>query len=434
MIDANKRFADLCMSLMHVRERTLRLMAAVPDEFLTTRVHDFYSPVGWHFGHIAATEEYWVLQQAFEAPPRDPKLSFLFANLPENPKENRVNLPPREVIVAYMECTRQTVLEALAGADFDSDAPLLTDGYAWEFALRHECQHQETICELLQLFRKQPHERQLGTARFLAYPDPKEPETVGIPGGTFTMGSDEPHGYDNEKRAHMVTVEPFDLDRTPVTVFQWKRFMDDGGYQKRELWSDEGWAWAQTELAFCPEYWVATKPGADYVFCGPRGPRALHRDEPVSSISWYEADAYARWAGKRLPTEAEWEFAAAHDPVTGRSRIYPWGDDAPTPDHACFDIVEWQSAPVGDRPDGASAYGLLDMAGGVWEWTSSPFLPYPGFEAWPYDGYSKEHMDGKHFVCKGGSWATSAPNLRCAFRNWYVPTYRQGFLGLRCAR
>jgi iron(II)-dependent oxidoreductase len=154
----------------------------------------------------------------------------------------------------------------------------------------------------------------------------------------------------------------------------------------------------------------------------------------VSSVSWFEADAYARWAGKRLPTEAEWEYAAAHDPAVGRSCVYPWGDDEPTPDLACFDIAEWQPAPVGDRPDGASALGLLDMAGGVWEWTASPFLPYPNFEAWPYDGYSREHMDGRHFVCRGGSWATSAPNLRCAFRNWYVPTYRQGFLGLRCAQ
>jgi gamma-glutamyl hercynylcysteine S-oxide synthase len=154
----------------------------------------------------------------------------------------------------------------------------------------------------------------------------------------------------------------------------------------------------------------------------------------VSSLSWHEADAYARWAGKRLPTEAEWEFAAVSDLSNGSSRLYPWGDAAPAPERACFGIGEWQPAPVADRPAGASPFGLLGMAGGVWEWTSTPFLPYPGFEAWPYDGYSKEHMGGDHYVCRGGSWATAAPNLRGAFRNWYVPTYRQGFLGLRCAR
>jgi gamma-glutamyl hercynylcysteine S-oxide synthase len=433
-MDQGKRFADLCMALLGVRDRTLRLMAAVPEEMMKARVHDFYSPVGWHFGHIAATEEYWVIQQALGRPPRDAALSFLFANVPENPKDERVHLPPRDAIAEYMDCTRQTVLEALAEADLDSSEPLLADGYAWEFALRHECQHQETICELLQLIRKQELERHVGEARLLAYPAPREPEMLSLEGGAFLMGSDDPNGYDNEKLPHEVIVDPFELERTPVTAFQWKQFMDDGGYQRRELWTEEGWAWREAERAMCPEYWVTSRTGGDYVYCGPRGLRPIHRDEPVSSVSWFEADAYTRWAGKRLPTEAEWEFAAANEPATGRSRHYPWGEQAPEPDLACFDIVEWQPAPVGDRPEGESALGLLDMAGGVWEWTATPFLPYPGFRAWPYDGYSKEHMDGRHFVCRGGSWATSAPNLRCAFRNWYVPTYRQGFLGLRCAR
>ena len=160
----------------------------------------------------------------------------------------------------------------------------------------------------------------------------------------------------------------------------------------------------------------------------------MHPDEPVYSVSWYEADAYARWAGNRLPTEAEWEYAATYDPQTGQSRRYPWGAEEPDKTRASFGLSAWQPGAVGKRPQGASAFGLLDMAGGVWEWTATPFLPYPGFEAFPYDGYSKEHMDGNHFVCRGGSWATAGPILRCSFRNWYVPTYRQGFLGLRCAR
>jgi iron(II)-dependent oxidoreductase len=160
----------------------------------------------------------------------------------------------------------------------------------------------------------------------------------------------------------------------------------------------------------------------------------MYPEEPVCGISWYEADAYARWAGKRLPTEAEWEYASAREPALKQSRRYPWGDRRPNPDDASFGLAGWNPDPVGAHPDGQSGLGLLDMAGGVWEWTASPFLPYPGFVAFPYDGYSKEHMDGNHFVCRGGSWATSGPILRCAFRNWYVPTYRQGFLGLRCAR
>jgi gamma-glutamyl hercynylcysteine S-oxide synthase len=434
IVAGTSRSADIRRSLTRAREATLRLLDAIPVDMLSKRVHDFYSPVGWHFGHIAATEELWTLCNALGRQPRDSALSFLYSNIPENPKDNRVHLPERAEILGYMERTRAEVLDALDQVDLHSTEPLLNDGYAWEFALRHELQHQETICELLQLIRMQGYTRREGVASLLVHPPPIEPEMVSLPGGTFMMGSDDPHAYDNEKRSHEVTVAPFELDRTPVTVYQWKLFMEDGGYRRRELWTDEGWAWREREDAVCPEYWVAQRPAGAYVYCGPRGLRPLHRDEPVSSVSWFEADAYARWAGKRLPTEAEWEYTASYDPETASSRLYPWGDEEPSPDLACCGIWEWQPAPVADRPAGCSAFGLRGMAGGVWEWTSSPFLPYPGFVAWPYDGYSRDHMDGGHYVCKGGSWATSGPNLRCAFRNWYVPTYRQGFLGLRCAR
>jgi iron(II)-dependent oxidoreductase len=420
------RKSEIRRSLERIRANTLRLLDFVPDEFLKTRVHDFYSPIGWHFGHVGMTEEFWVCARALDLPPRDERLAFLFANLPENPKDNRVHLPSRDEIVAYLQATRRTVLEALDRTDLDSENPLLADGYAWEFAAQHECQHQETICELLQLINK---ERVTDWPRAPIEPDSSPVEMAAIPGGEFTMGSDWRHGYDNEKREHRVEVAPFALDRTPVTASRWAAFMADGGYRRPELWSEEGWAWREREGAVAPEYWLD-----GFGFCGPLGARAILPDEPVSSISWFEADAYARWSGKRLPTEAEWEFAARFDPATGESRRYPWGDQAPSPEQARFGMSGWRADSAGRRPEGASALGLLDLAGGVWEWTSTPFLPYPGFEAWPYDGYSKDHMDGNHFVCRGGSWASAAVILRCTFRNWYVPTYRQGFLGLRCAR
>ena len=225
-------------------------------------------------------------------------------------------------------------------------------------------------------------------------------------------------------------VEPFFLDRCPVTACDWASFISEGGYDERGVWSPEGWDWRTSESIAEPEYWVDA--GNRFVYRGPLGLREIDPHEPVCGISWYEADAYARWNEKRLPTEAEWEYAASHTP--NAKRLYPWGDEAPDPTRASFAINRWDPGPIGQRPDGASFYGILDMAGEHREWTSSPFLPYPGFEAFPYDGYSKDHMDGKHFVCRGGSWATAAPILRCTFRNWYVPTYRQGFLGLRCAR
>ncbi len=378
--------AELAHAMTEVRERTLELFAQVPETYLKRRVHDFYSPIGWHFGHLAMTEEFWVCEQALGKPCRDEALRFLFANLPENPKDGRIYLPERAAIVGYLSATRARVLEALETADFESDNPLLREGYAWDFALQHECQHQETILEMLMLIRQdegtlapiEPVEWKRGTVS----------ETRRYAGGTFIMGSDDPGGYDNEKRAHNVTVASFEMETAPVTAYDWSLFMADDGYSRRELWTPDGWQWRQDIGAECPEYWLTEKIAGQYACWRPAGLRAVLPDEPASSLSWYEADAYARWAGKRLPTEAEWEFAARNG---------------------------------------------LDGNPHVWEWTSSPFLPYPGFVAFPYSGYSQDHFDGKHWVCRGGSWATNPRILRPSFRNWYVPTYRQGILGVRCA-
>jgi iron(II)-dependent oxidoreductase len=418
------RKAQLRQQLQEVRERTLWLFEQVPDEFLRRRVHSFYSPIGWHFGHVGRTEEYWVCE-ALKRPCSDERLSFLYADLPDNPKDNRVNIPDRAGTVAYLEQTRRVVLEALDGADLDTEDPYLADGYAWEFAIQHECQHQETIAEMLQLIQKQLPQPEVAV--------PFEPaplgEMVPILAGAFCMGSDVRHLYDNEKEPHEVTVAPFHLARHQVTAAQWAGFMAEGGYERRELWSDEGWHWREAEGAVAPEYWLRQTDGWAYI--APHGARPIHPDEACSSVSWFEADAFARWAGKRLPTEAEWEYAASAAPGTAK-REFPWGSGTSS-DHACHALRHWSPRPVGSHPAGDTLLGLSDMAGNVWEWTSSRFLPYPGFQAFPYDGYSKDHMKGEHFVCRGGSWATASPILRCTFRNWYVPTYRQGFLGLRLA-
>jgi gamma-glutamyl hercynylcysteine S-oxide synthase len=393
------------------REKTLWLLSQVPEEFLKKRVHSFYSPIGWHFGHVARTEEFWIICTALGQPCLDEHYTFLFADLPENPKDNRVHLPSRKEIIDYLAMVRAATFDSLDRADLDSDNPFLADGYGWEFALQHECQHQETICEMLLLIQKSS-EQGLCVPPMKTAIGSRLPEMLQIPGGTFLMGSDDRHGYDNEKSAHEVRVESFEMARTQVTAAQWLRFMNEGGYSRAELWSPEGWAWRCQEQATMPEYWVAVDDG--YAYVGPLGLRAIHPEEPASCVSWFEADAFARWAGMRLPTEEEWEFAAR-----------------PTED-ACFAMTNWGPEPVASHS--ANELGLFDMAGNVWEWTSTPFLPYPGFKAFPYDGYSKDHMKGLHKVCRGGSWATSAKILRPTFRNWYVPTYRQGFLGVRLAK
>jgi ergothioneine biosynthesis protein EgtB len=420
----------LCQAMQSARQQTLRLLEQTPDAVFRVRVHDFYSPIGWHFGHIGMTEEAWTLCSALGQPPLDSALSFLFANIPENPKDDRVHLPSRSRIIEYLAATRESALKGLEEADFESTEPLASDGFAWEFALQHECQHQETIAELLQLVR-QFEGVPIDFPALDPFGPPTDTQMMKVSGGRFRMGSNERHLYDNERCEHDVAVEPFALDRLPVTAAQWVQFVNQDGYTRKDLWSAEGWDWRARENVSLPEYWV--RAGNGYAQYSGQGLRAIHPNEPVSSVSWFEADAYARWIGKRLPTEAEWEFAAAADLANSVVRRYPWGDSKPTQNRASFGQNGLHPMPVGDRGKGSSAHGLLDMAGNVWEWTSSPFLPYPGFEAFPYDGYSKDHMDGNHFVCRGGSWATAAPILRCTFRNWYVPTYRQGFLGVRCA-
>jgi iron(II)-dependent oxidoreductase len=435
---AISRKSEIRDRLDAVRQRTLWLLDQVPDDFLRVRVHEFYSPIGWHFGHVGRTEEYWVVGEALGQPLLDDALTFILADTPDNPKDNRVNIPDRAGLIEYLERTRASVLRALARADLDSDQPILADGYAWEFAIQHECQHQETIAEMLHLIqREQPQEA--------IEPLPWKPsvcsEMVAIPGGAFTMGSDDPFGYDNEKPAHLETVADFQLSKTPVTAFEWSEFIADGGYSRPDLWSAEGWVWRTAENATKPEFWESEPLSplgergrgegrephksvpSGWLTYGPWGLRPLHPDEPVCGISAHEADAFAKWAGKRLPTEAEWEYVAA----TG---LYSWGDEELTTQHANHGLSAWRPLPPAKI---LPANGLHDLAGNVWEWTSSAFLPYEGFEAYPYDGYSKDHMLGAHRVCRGGSWATSPGILRRTFRNWYVPTYRQGFLGMRLA-
>ena len=427
MRNQTDRKRELAGKLTETRDRTLWMFERVPDDYLRVRVHNFYSPIGWHFGHVGRTEEYWICA-ATGADPCDERLSFLYADLADNPKDNRINIPGREGTLAYLRQTRDFVLQELDRADLDTGNPFLADGYAWEFAVQHECQHQETIAEMLQLIQQQERIKDVET---LPWRSSVSSDFIEIPAGVFTMGDANRHGYDNEKSPHEVKVDAFKIARFPVSSFQWTEFMQDGGYRRPQLWTQEGWAWKCSEDASAPEYWIVRPEG--YSYYGPFGPRAIHPDEPVSCVSRHEAEAFARWSGKRLPTEQEWEYVASAAPA-GPKRHYPWGNQAPDCSRARFALTDWGPAPLGGCPSGASPLGINDLAGNVWEWTASPFLPYPGFEAFPYDGYSKDHMQGKHFVCRGGSWATSSSILRCSFRNWYVPTYRQGFLGMRLAQ
>jgi iron(II)-dependent oxidoreductase len=255
--------------------------------------------------------------------------------------------------------------------------------------------------------------------------------SVLVPGGPFVLGvdaADEPFSLDNERPAHRVDVPAFRIGRVPVTNAEYAAFVADGGYDQPRWWSARGWAHRQEAGLERPLYW------------GPGGTRTrfglaeeLPPDEPVQHVTFFEAEAYAAWAGARLPTEVEWEKAAAWDPAAGRRRRWPWGDSEPTPALANLDGGALRPAAVGAYPAGASAYGAEQLVGDVWEWTSSSFEPWPGFRPMLYADYSAPFFGGDYKVLRGGSWAVGASILRPSFRNWDHPIRRQVFSGFRLA-
>jgi iron(II)-dependent oxidoreductase len=333
----------------------------------------------------------------------------------------------------YLEETRAQTFRALSRATFPAHDPLLAGGFVHAMLSQHEAQHTETMLQTIQLIDD------------VTYEPPRRrepPESVGpladaevmVPAGPFLMGTDDRRlAYDNERPAHEVIVPRFRIDRCPTTNYDFLRFMEDGGYRRRELWTAEGWRWRLDANVAHPAQWLQSSDGSwhERAF-GRLVPLAL--DQPVIHVCWYEADAYARWAGKRLPSEVEWEKAAAWDLERGTARRYPWGDAPPSPELANLDQHTFSPAAVGAYPLGASYFGCHQLLGDVWEWTSSDFAPYPGFVAFPYAEYSEVHFGRGYKVLRGGSWATQPLVARNTFRNWDLPQRRQLFAGFRCAR
>jgi iron(II)-dependent oxidoreductase len=236
--------------------------------------------------------------------------------------------------------------------------------------------------------------------------------------------------FDNERPAHRVDLPPFWIDRTPVTNAQYLAFIEAGGYDDPRHWTDAGWSWRRESGKTCPGFW--RREGGSWVVLRYGRFEPVEPVEPVQHVSWYEADAFARWTGKRLPTEAEWEKAASWGP--DGTRRFPWGDDETWTDRANIGQRHFGPAPVGAYPEGVSAFGCHQMIGDVWEWTSSDFQPYPGYEWFPYREYSEVFYGTEYKVLRGGSWATHATAIRNTFRNWDYPIRRQIFSGFRCAR
>jgi ergothioneine biosynthesis protein EgtB len=291
--------------------------------------------------------------------------------------------------------------------------------------------HAETLCYML---HQLPVERKFGRSAPLPPPSPRRLwRAVEIPAGVATLGmartQDGPFGWDNEFEEERVDVPAFVIDSDNVTNQDYLRFMLDGGYRDRTRWSETAWEWITSQGRDHPVFWARPGDSWDYRTMFENIPLPL--DWPVY-VSHDEATAYARWAGKELPSEAEWHRAACAT-RNGRERPYPWGTCAPCSRHGNFNFQRWDPVPAGSFPDGSSDFGVSDLVGNGWEWTRTLFAPFPGFETFPfYPGYSANFFDGKHFVMKGGSPRTAACMLRRSFRNWFQPHYPYVYATFRC--
>jgi iron(II)-dependent oxidoreductase len=372
-------------ALDRARRRTDELLAPLSDEELAQQVSSLQSPLIWDYAHIAYFEELWLLRRVGGEEPSDDRFDDLYdAFLHERGERGALPILRPERARAYAADVRARTAGLLRRIHLDPADRLLSDGFVFGLVVQHELQHGETMLQTLAL-RDRPY-RPFRDAR-LERPLPRAGTgRVDVAAGPFLLGAeDEPWAYDNERDAHTVELPAFAIDALPVSNRSYLSFVDAGGYYDRSHWSDAGWRWRLHEEADAPLGWE--RHGARWLrhrfgLCAP-----LELDAPVQNVSFWEAEAYARWAGGRLPTEAEWEKAAPQ----------------------------------------------LQGRGNVWEWTASPFTGYPGFEAFPYAEYSEVFFGDEYRVLRGGSWATDPLVARITFRNWDYPQRRQIFSGIRVA-
>ncbi len=419
------------MSLASSREGLLRLVADLDDTAFRTQFHPEYSPIGWHVGHVVFQEEMFLLRRLAGRAPRLPDLDGVFDSFRSEKARRGQQLPDRAFLLEHAAGVRHDVERLLRERAGDPEAEALA-----RFLANHERQHTEivvTVRLLGGLYQSAP----LVSAPRGSSPAPcasaRDNEWQTLPGGTFPLGcTDDPDGWDNERPAHRVDVRGFLLQRFPVSEREWLEMMRAGGYSDRRLWSMEGWSFRVAQGLAAPFHWQAD-PDGGYSKRTLQGVAAVGGDCPVAHVSYYEAEAFARFVGARLPSEAEWEYAASWDPAARHKRRFPWGDELR--EHAAdFGLVGPGPLPRGSHARGCSALGVEDLCGGVWEWVESAFQPYPGFSAGAYAAYSAPWFGTAYRVARGGSFATAPENARAAFRNWYAPHQREPCLGVRLAR
>ncbi len=408
--------AELIDLLTEARERTLLLVGTVSDDDLLVQHDPLMSPIIWDLGHIGHFEEVWLVESVERGSDGSEGLRGMY-NPFENPRSVRASLelPGLGECRELLKRARASVMDLLPTLDMASDDALLRDGFVFRMVLQHEYQHNETILQTLQLKRGEPYSPPH------RWSVPESPAThpfdamVDFPGGRVEVGTDDRSAaYDNERPKHEVDLAPFSIDAAPVTEGAFRDFIAAGGYREREHWSEEGWAWLEEAGVEAPKHW--RRNGAGWTVRTMDRVRTLDPSRPVCHVCFHEAEAYARFAGKRLPTEIEWEAAATWDPKAGSKSSFPWGDEPPTRELANIDALSFQTAPVGSYPRNVSPIGCYGMIGDVWEWTSSDFGGYAGFETFPYPEYSEVFFGNEYKVLRGGAWATRTGAIRGTFR------------------
>jgi len=428
--------ADELLELtLDARRHTLKLVADLSDAQLEVPVMAEVNPFRWELGHVAFFYDAFLLQILDARKELMEGSEDLFNSFDVAHDERwGLVLPSREETLAYMERVLEAVADRLRGR-----IPSAYETYLYLLGVLHESMHTEAFTYMRQ------------TLGYSA-PDVGQPTLVpgsgcgpwtgdaSVPGGEFQLGADPdaPFVFDNEKWTHPVQVAPFRIARAPVTNGEFAAFVDDEGYSRRELWTRGGWIWREGVGASHPIDWSSSAKGWQRREFDCVVPIAEHA--PVVHVCWHEAEAFCRWAGRRLPSEAEWELAASAEPgsrgwvIARIKRRYPWGDDPDTEGRANLDFRAPGCVDVAAHPDGDSAFGCRQMLGNVWEWTGSAFYPYPGYVVdLPYREYSAPWF-GYRKVLKGGAWATRSRLVNNTYRNFFEPTRRDVFAGFRtCA-
>jgi iron(II)-dependent oxidoreductase len=429
------------------RNRSRALFDMLPEDVYYSRPIDLRHPIVFYDGHLPGFSFNTLVKKALGRPGIDPRLEALFAR-GIDPHEaqagggkgggDAASWPSRETVRAFVEETDARVLDVLANEELVRPGhPLLDRADAVFAILEHEAMHQET---LLYMWHRLPFEQKRRPASYVPATSGRVPadEWIEIPPGPVTLGVDRSaveFAWDNECPTCTADVAAFAIERQNVTNARFLEFVEAGGYRQPRWWRPEDWKWVQSERLEHPLFWEQAigMPGR-WFWRGMFELIPLPLSWPVY-VSHAEAAAFARWRGARLPTEAEYQRAAFGEDRPNGGRAHPWGDARPADAHGVFDFSSWDPQPAGSHPAGASAWGVEDLVGNGWEWTSTTFAPFPGFRAAAsYPEYSADFFDGEHFVMKGASPATARELLRPTFRNWFRPRYPYVYATFRCAR